>query len=260
MNPPVCLRRGTGQTAVFLLHGVGGGKAAWLDSLQPLADAGFQAVAWDMPGYGESPPLDPCTNAALAHSLEQLIDHVGAARNVLVGHSMGGMVAQEAVALFAQKIHGLVLSGTTAAFGKPGGEWQQQFLNSRFAPLDAGVGMAGLARTLVPGMVAPQAGVTAIDAAASLMAGVPEASYRAALSAIVSFNRVSNLVNIRVPTLCIAGEYDQNAAPLVMKKMAECIAGAQYLCLPGVGHLANMERPDAFNEVVLKFLKHHFAG
>jgi len=257
---PAFLQQGDGATAVFMLHGVGGGKEAWLDCLPEVARNGYQAIAWDMPGYGDSPMIDPYTNTGLARSLERLIDHIGAQRNVVLGHSMGGMVAQEAVALFPHKIHGLVLSGTSAAFGKPGGDWQQKFLNSRFAPLDAGMGMAGLASTLVRGMVAPDASEQAILVAERLMARVPEASYRAALSAIVSFSRVDNLAHIRVPALCMAGEHDQNATPGVMEKMAARIPGARYVCLDNVGHLANMERPDAFNAVLLEFLKQHFSG
>ena len=90
------------------------------------------------------------------------------------------------------------------------------------------------------------------------MAMVPQASYRAALQAIVGFNRLEELTRIHVPTLCLAGEHDHNAPPAVMRRMSERIAGAQYLCLPGVGHLANMEQPAAFNAAVLQFLQTHF--
>lgn len=255
---PASLSRGEGDTAVFLLHGVGGGKEAWSDNLPALADAGFHAVAWDMPGYGGSAGVDPCTTEALARSLEVLLDHVGARRNILLGHSMGGMVAQEAMALFAQKIHGLVLSGTSPAFGRPEGAWQQQFLQSRFAPLDAGLGMQALAAELVPSMVAPDADAAAGAAAMAVMARVPEASYRAALRAIVSFNRLDGLERIAVPVLCLAGEHDRNATPAVMRRMAQRIPGAQFETLSGVGHLANMERPQRFNAAVLAFLQSQF--
>lgn len=255
---PASLDEGEGRCAVFLLHGVGGGKEAWPDAMKSLVGAGFRAIAWDMPGYGASTNITPLSNQGLARTLEALIDHAGAATNVILGHSMGGMVAQEAAALFPQKIHGLILSGTSPSFGKPGGAWQEQFLQSRFAPLDAGRGMTGLAPEQVRGMVGPDASATAIDAAVALMSRVPEASYRAALSAIVSFNQLDNLGHIKVPTLCLAGEHDKNATPAVMQKMAARIPGAQYACLPGVGHLANMEQPDAFNAAVLAFLQQHF--
>lgn len=255
---PAYLEQGEGDTAVFLLHGVGGGKEAWAHNQPVLASHGFRTVAWDMPGYGASAPLSPCTNERLADALKTLIEHVGARRNVLLGHSMGGMVAQELVALHPTLVHGLILYSTSPAFGKADGDWQQQFLQSRFAPLDQGLGMAGLAHQLVPTMFAPDADPARIAEAAALMAGVPAESYRAALSAIVSFNRLAALGNIAVPTLCLAGELDLNAPPAVVEKMASRIPGAAYVCLPQVGHIANIEQPGLFNHAVLTFLKQHF--
>ena len=261
MNPalPEFLEQGDGDITVFLLHGVGGGKDGWPETLQALAQAGYRAIAWGMPGYGASPIIAPYSILGLALALEALIDHADSERNVVLGHSMGGMIAQEACVLFPEKVHGLILSCTSPAFGKPGGEWQQKFLQSRFAPLDAGRGMADLAPELVRGMVAPDAGAAVIAAAVALMSRVPEATYRAALSAIVSFDQRANLANIRVPALCLAGEHDKNAAPAVMEKMAAHVPGADYRCLAVVGHLANMEDPGAFNAAVLGFLKQHFA-
>ena len=284
--------QGTGNTAVFLLHGVGGGHSTWAATQAALAQHGYQAVAWDMPGYGSSSTITPYTTAALAQALHQLIAHIGAQRNVLLGHSMGGMVAQEALALSQQNTvathstHGIqhvdaaIFYATSPAFGKPGGDWQQRFLADRFAPLDAGKGMATLARDVVLGMFAhcklstttsslstastatntTEASATpalqqAIAAAQHSMAAVPEATYRAALSAIVSFNQLANLPHISVPTLCLSAEHDRNAPPAVMKKMAAHIPHAISVCLPGCGHLAHMEQPDIFNHAVLRFLQ-----
>ena len=61
-----------------------------------------------------------------------------------------------------------------------------------------------------------------------------------------------------MPTLCLAGELDKNAPPAVVEKMASRIVGAQYVCLPGVGHIANIEKADLFNRTVLSFLEKHF--
>jgi pimeloyl-ACP methyl ester carboxylesterase len=249
---------GRGSTAVFLLHGVGGGKEAWPDTVAALVGAGYRAIAWDMPGYGGSDFFEPYSNQGLGEACAELIAGAGASRNVILGHSMGGMVAQEFVALHPGRIDGLILSGTSPAFGKPGGDWQRQFLASRFAPLDAGRGMAGLAPELVAAMIGSGADAAGAEAARRVMSGVPEATYRAALSAIVSFDRRENLGNIDVPTLCIAGEEDRNAMPSVMEKMAERIPGAQYVCLPRIGHIANLEAPAAFNALVLDFLQRHF--
>ena len=255
---PAFLSQGSGATALFLLHGVGGGKQAWTANMPALAEAGYHVIAWDMPGYGDSAMVEPCTTAELARALRGLIQHIGAQCNVILGHSMGGMVAQELVALWPQHVHGLILSGTSAAFGRADGSWQQQFLQQRFAPLDAGMEMATLAQQLVPTMMAPQAEAQAQAYACAVMSAVPQASYRAALQAIVSFDRLDDLARITVPTLCLAGEHDRNAASHVMQRMAHRIDQGHYRCLAGVGHLANMEQPKAFNHAVLDFLRTHF--
>lgn len=259
MTLPACLELGQGDIAVFLLHGVGGGKEAWGHNQPVFASHGFRTVAWDMPGYGESPTVQPYDTAALAGALADLIEHTGARRNVVLGHSMGGMVAQELAALHPARVQGLILSASSPAFGKADGIWQKQFLHSRFAPLDQGRGMAGLAHDLVPGMFAPDADPDRIAEAAALMARVPPESYRAALSAIVSFNRLDKLTAIAVPTLCLAGQLDMTAPPAVLEKMASRIAGADYVCMPGVSHLANIEQPALFNDAVLTFLMQHFS-
>ena len=129
------------------------------------------------------------------------------------------------------------------------------FRDPRFAPLDAGLGMAGLAAQLVPAMVARGTAPEAIAAAQAMMAGVPEATYRAAVAALVAFDRRANLPHIAVPTLVVTGEHDRTAAPDVARKTAERIPGAQCHILPGAGHLLNIEQPDAFNTVLLRFLQ-----
>ena len=156
---PAFDRAGTGPDAVLLLHGIGGGAAMWGEqgsgSLAALAAASLTAVAVDLPGYGASAALGPVTLACMVDAVVALIDALAPRRVALVGHSMGGMVAQEAYAAYPQKIHGLVLSGTSPAFGKPDGDWQKAFLAKRLAPLDAGRTMPELAPDLVAGMNGP---------------------------------------------------------------------------------------------------------
>jgi pimeloyl-ACP methyl ester carboxylesterase len=260
MSVPAHISRGSGDTAVVMLHGVGGGAAAWTPQLDVIAGDGYLAIAWDAPGYGASAPVEPYDVASLARSLERLLDALPVRRCVLLGHSMGGMVAQEAVAAFPEKVDGLVLSATSPAFGKADGTWQQAFLAQRLDPLDAGRTMAELAPALVAAMVGPDAEPAGIELATEVMARVPGETYRKALYAIVRFDRRDSLPAIRVPTLAVVGERDANAPPAVMEKMAARIAGAEYRVLAGCGHLANLERPRAFNDVVLAWLGRHFAA
>ena len=255
---PAFEERGRGGTAVVMLHGVGGGRGAWAAQLESFAAAGYRAVAWDAPGYGDTPAIEPYDMAGLARALERLLDAIAAPRVVVLGHSMGGMLAQEAMALLPQKIAGLVLSATSPAFGRPDGTWQQDFLRHRLGPLDAGKTMAELAPKLVDGLVGPDADPAGVRLATEVMARVPGETYRRALRAIVGFDRRAALPAMAVPVLALAGEHDATAPPAVMEKMAQKIPGAEYVLLPGCGHLANLERPRAFDDAVLGWLRRRF--
>jgi pimeloyl-ACP methyl ester carboxylesterase len=259
MTVPAFVERGAGAVAVVMLHGVGGGKAAWADQLESFAAAGHRAVAWDTPGYGDSPAVEPYDIAGLARALEALLDALAAPRAVLLGHSMGGMIAQEAAALFPRKIAGLVLAATSPAFGKPDGEWQREFLRQRLGPLDEGRTMAELAPALVAGMVGRDADPGGVRRAIDVMARVPGDTYHKALRALVGFDRRAALGEIAVPVLALAGELDATAPPAVMERMARKIPGAEYAVLAGCGHLAGLERPREFDAAVLGWLGRRFS-
>ncbi|WP_382163477.1 alpha/beta fold hydrolase [Hydrogenophaga sp. ANAO-22] len=249
---------GSGPT-VLMLHGIGGGHVAFAPQVETLAAAGYRAVAWDMPGYGHSAPIEPYTFKGLAQSCIDLIDALQCEHVVLLGHSMGGMVAQEVVARRPERVSRLVLCGTSAAFGKrtdgrSADAWAQQFIAQRTAPLDAGQSMAEVAQRLVPQMVGPGSLPEGLRLAEHCMAGVPAATYRRALDCLVTFDRQAALGDIRVPTLLIGGEFDRVAAPAVMKQMAEAIPDARYAELKGIGHLMNLEAPDDFDALLLDFL------
>ena len=173
---------------------------------------------------------------------------------ILVGHSMGGMVAQEVVARRPELVSKLVLCGTSPAFGKPDGDWQREFIAQRTAPLDAGGSMAELAEVLVPQMVGPGSLPEGVRLATHCMSLVPPATYRRALEALVTFDRRANLPNIAAPTLVVAGEHDRNAPAAVMKKMADAIPRNTFIEMRGIGHLQNLEAPDEFDGLLLNFL------
>lgn len=248
-------RAGPPGHPVILLHGIGGGKAIWQGSVAALAAAGFDAIAVDLPGYGGSVDVPPGGVDVMAAAVVALMDHLRLDRAALVGHSMGGMVAQELVATAPVRVSALVLACTSPAFGKPGGDWQARFVAERLAPLDAGGGLPALAARLVPGMVGPLAAAEGVALARQVMGAVPEATYRRVLAAIVAFDRRAALPAIAVPTLCLAGALDRTAPPAVVRGMADRIAGARYVELAGTGHIANVEQPAAFDAAVNTFLQ-----
>jgi pimeloyl-ACP methyl ester carboxylesterase len=263
---PAAPRRAAPALAV-LLHGIGGGREGWASTGAALAAAGFTVLAVDLPGYGHSAPLVEPSIDGFAAAVRDLIDAAGQGAALVVGHSLGGMVAQALAATALDRVAALVLAGTSPAFGSSDGAWQQEFLRARLAPLDAGVGMPGLAAQLVPAMAGRDANPEKLAAAQALMAGVPEATYRAVLPALVRFDRRAALSRIAVPTLVLAGEDDRTAPPAVAEKMAARMgtasgtaAGAECRVLPRTGHLQMLENPAAFDAALIDFVQRRLPG
>ncbi len=247
-----------GALPVLLLHGIGGGRAIWRGTLDALAAAGFDAVAVDLPGYGGSASRPAGGIDHMAAAVVRLMDGLDMPSAVVLGHSRGGAVAQAMAASAPARVAGLVLACTSPAFGKADGAWQARFVAERLAPLDAGLGMPGLADALVPPMISPGANEGAAAVARAVMAAVPETTYRTVLAAIVDFDRRAALRAIAVPTLCLAGEHDRTAPPHVLQGMAQRIPGATFACLANAGHIANVEQPRAFADAVVGFLRASF--
>ena len=238
---------------LVLIHGIGADGRMFAPVAERLADSAC-VVVWNLPGYGGKPLDGPLTFPGLAAALATDLDAMGVERAVVLGHSIGGMVAQELAATFPQRVQALILSATTAVFGSRDGAFQREFVKARLGPLDAGGTMAAMAADFAPGLVGSAAEPEAAPALVKLMSEVPEATFRAAVACLVTFNRRAELERIAVPTLLLAGDEDSNAPLKTMTRMAEVVAGAGLEVLSGIGHLAPLECPDLYAGLVRRFL------
>src|SRR5437879_6064454 len=239
---------------LVFLHGIGGAARAWRGQLD-FFKGRYRTIAWDMPGYGGSAPLPTVSMPALAGALQDFLQQVGAIKPVIVGHSIGGMIVQQWLAKSPLIAGAVVLAQTSPAFGKADGDWQKSFIAARLGPLDRGETMKSLAPSLVQELVGDEPNLKGMELARECMARVPEASYRAMMLALIGFDQRSTLKDISVPTLLLSGSRDNNAPASMMAKTATYIPSAEYVELAGVGHLANLERPDAFNAALDGFLE-----
>ncbi|HYI83028.1 MAG TPA: alpha/beta fold hydrolase [Acetobacteraceae bacterium] len=232
------------MSAVVLLHGIGG--PSWGDLVPGALD-------WPMPGFCGTPPLPRMTFPALSLALRDALDARGIEKAALVGHSMGGMVAQDFVATMPDRVAKLILYGTTPAFGGRDPSFAEAFLKARLGPLE-GRGMAEAAPDMLAGVFAEGADPEAVRKAAAAMAVIPETVYRETLRCLTTFDCRADLARIAVPTLLIAGELDQAAPPKTMRRMAEAIPGARFVLVPGAGHMVHLERPREFRAALIPFL------
>jgi pimeloyl-ACP methyl ester carboxylesterase len=179
----------------------------------------------------------------------------GSGEPVVFLHGIGGnRHAFDAQLAEPGRVRSLVLAQTMARFGKPGSDWQQQFLDARLKPLEDGRAPADFARELITGMFGDPSRAEAIERAVATMSPLPADVYRQVLTCLVGFDQRGTLPEIDAPTLCLAAELDQTAPPRTMEKMATEIPAGRYDCLQDAGHLAYVEGPAAFTRAVNEFL------
>ena len=244
---------------VIFLQGIVGAARLWDPQLADFRAAGYEPVALDLPGYGARPPVDEMSFDMLAADVETEIEARKLDRPVIVGHSFGGMIAQACLRRRPQGYRAAVMSGTSPAFGNPSGDFQKKFVADRLAPLDAGKTMADIAPESVDQLMGPNADSAGRALLIEAMGAVSPRTYRAAVQCLVGFDERANLAAIQVPVLCIVGELDRNAPAAMMERMAGKIPGARYACLPGLGHMPNLEAPQTYDAAIVDFLREALA-
>jgi pimeloyl-ACP methyl ester carboxylesterase len=237
------------------LHGIGGDATSFSAQIDGLAGSDRWVLSWDMPGYGSSAPLAAMDFATLCDRLCAALDELGLHRVIIVGQSIGGMIAQDMAIRHPDRIAGLVLIATVPGFGGRDDSFRDSFLAARLAPLDRGISMEALASEAIPAVLGPNADSTTRDAAIKAMAGIPEAAYRQVLATLVRFNRREDQHLITCPCLLIAGGQDDNSPARVMEKMADRLPDAALLVIESAGHLVNSEAHQDCNAAIAAFLQ-----
>jgi pimeloyl-ACP methyl ester carboxylesterase len=241
-------------THLLFLHGLGGGHHAWDAQLVHFSSRGYPAHAWDQPGYGESAMVEPYDLEQVCAALARLIESLHAGPVVLVGHSMGGLIAQETYFRHPHLVKALVLSFTSAAF-VGGSDFAKQFVAQRIGPLNQGKSMAELGAQSMPAHRGSKSDPAGVAHALEIMAKIPPATYRKAVHLLTTFDRRADLPKIAVPTLLIAGSDDKTAPPAIMASMQRKIPGSEFVLLEGCGHLGPMDQPVEFNAALETFLR-----
>ena len=241
-------------TPLLFLHGLGGDATNWLPQLDGLGRH-RRCIAWTMPGYGTSPADGLESFESLTAEAVGLLDQLNCEQVSVVGLSMGGYVAQQMALDFPDRVDRLVLAATTAAFGKPGSTFNEEFLGSRLAALDAGATPASIAEGLVDGLLGSNPDPAARANAVASMRRIQPDAYRQALQTLVTWNISDRLAEITQPVLALAGAEDGTAPERAMSRMVDGLGNATLQVIQDSGHLINLEKPDEFNLAVQTFLE-----
>src|SRR4029453_1224998 len=146
---------------VVLLHGIGSGAASWVRQLDALG-ATRRVLVWDAPGYGGPTrvPNESPVAADYAHALSAWLDALGVNRCVLVGHSLGAIIAGSFAANAPERVAGLLLISPAAGYGAASKQVRESKRDARLKMLDE-LGAQGLARERSANMVSQYADDTA---------------------------------------------------------------------------------------------------
>ena len=200
--------------AVVFIHGIGGAGRVWASQAASFRLAGFMPVAPDLPGYGARPPVGRCTSRSWRRMSRRRSPRAVCDRPVLVGHSMGGMVAQTMLRRRPDGYAAAVLACTSPAFGNPSGEFPEEVRRRQAGAArrrqDHGRSRAAAWSKRIIGPAAdPAARALAIE----VMGAVPADTYRAAVRCLVDFDERANLASIsRARALPRRREGSQRAA------------------------------------------------
>lgn len=242
---------GSGPTVV-LLHDADGDHLTFAPQVETLAHAGYRAVAWDMPGYGRSSPIEPVSFKGLAQSCQALLEALQVSHVALVGHGMGAMVALEVALRHPTRVRQLALcAGGPALDAQAQADWVQPRLDA----LEAHSRMEAVAALLVPRFIGTGALPEGVRLASHAMGQVYAATYWRTLQALAGFDRGREAFSqLHMPSLLVSGGDDRCTPPAAMEALALVMPDAQHVSLPHVGHWPQLEDPDGFDGLLLDFL------
>jgi pimeloyl-ACP methyl ester carboxylesterase len=252
------LQIGAGEPAVVLVHGFGASKEIWWSTLLALAPLG-RVYAPDLPGHGGSPLHGDSRMPRIASRIADFCDARGLAAIALVGHSMGGNVALELTLDSPALVRRLALVAPAAHADELPIYTHSTHVDNlhRWAALRAGMALAqkvGVVGRLVPhrhrgGFLLP-----ALRRASFLSRHDVDAMHQQ-LTNLLANPIGARMGAVRAPTLVISGEFDPLVPPALSQRVAEAIPGARYAVVRRAGHNPMDERPRAFEQVLLEFLR-----
>jgi pimeloyl-ACP methyl ester carboxylesterase len=228
------------QSLVFL-HGSGGNSGAWTEQYSVLHKA-FNIAALDLPGHGKSEGSGEKDILAYVLRLKEILEVLKLERPVLVGHSLGAAIALSFAVQYPRDVSGVVAAGGGLTM-PVNPDILEGFAKQPDLILDlmCKFSIAKENRPKLFGPLRESLGQARVDVVAGDML------------ACSKFDLTGELENIRVPVLALCGVEDKMTPPASSEKIAGSIAGAKCVLIEGAGHMAMLEKPEAFNDALKNF-------
>jgi pimeloyl-ACP methyl ester carboxylesterase len=235
------------------LHGISSNSRSWQRQLD-LPPEGCRVIAWDAPGYGQSDdPPEALPMAFYADQLAGFMEALRLSKAVIVGLSLGGVLAQEFYRRHPARCQALVLADTNTGGGARPPAERQARLERRLKAL-AELSLAEMARQRAPALLSPNPPPGLVAEVEAMMGEIHPPGYRYMVMALDGVDTREVLATISAPTLVLWGEHDRVTPREEAEVLRAGIPGAAFEVIAGAGHLSNLEQPAAFSQAVKTFL------
>ncbi|KAK8183146.1 3-oxoadipate enol-lactone hydrolase [Phyllosticta capitalensis] len=246
----------TPRETFILHHGLGSSQNFYTPLVPALTAAGFRVIAFDTTGAARSPYTQvEQTIETLAADVLGILDHFSIPRAIVVGHSMGGIVAAHLAAEHADRVVAAVLIGPVYPTSAVAAVFEK-----RIAAVEAEDAMDGMANSIPAAATAASASSLARAMIRELLLAQSPAGY-VSNCRVIAGARPPAYPHVKVPTLLLAGEEDKSA-PLESSKKMFGELGAErkrMVVLPKVGHWHAIEAPEAVGNAVIDFYNQEVA-
>ncbi len=240
-----------------LLHGIGSGSASWVTQLASAQDRqDVRVLAWEAPGYGESTPL-PMLAPLAADYAQQMWAWLDALPQqgedashpfVLVGHSLGALMAASAVKIRPQALAQLVLLSPAKGYGDASTQERDDKLSTRLQNLQQW-GPEGMAQRRSQAMLSASATAQQLQWIRDIMAQVQPHGYAQAAQMLAQGTLLRDVVNLPCAVIVASGQADTITPPDACALVAR-EAGVGWVSLGSVGHACALEASDRVNALL----------
>lgn len=239
---------------LVLLHGIGSGAASWVQQFDALG-ATRRVLAWDAPGYGASSPVAAASPVAQDYAvvLKEWLDALGIERCVLVGHSLGAIIAGAFAAAHPRCIAGLLLLSPAGGYGAAAAEVRDAKRDQRLAMLND-LGPQGLADKRSANMLSAHASDEARAWVRWNMSRVIPHGYAQATHLLANADLAGDLARYDGRVNVAVGAEDTITTPAACDKIA-LAARTPLQIVPRAGHAGYIEAPAAYTAIIDTFCR-----
>ena len=243
-----------GATPLVLLHGIGSNARAWAAQFAAFGDE-RRVIAWNAPGYDGSDPLpSPWPEPGdYARALLDLTDHLGLERFVLVGQSLGAVMATAVALELPDRLEALVLTSPASGYAIGPGAGLPPGVQSRLDDLTL-LGPIGLAEARSHRLLTDNAGEAPRAIVRQAMSEITPEGYLQASLLLAGADLPTMIRSVTTPTTVIWGAEDVITLPAACRRVADSLAGSAAIELPRGGHAVATEYPSLFNTALRQAL------